>query len=234
MENKRRYERFSVDFMDIHGKILFSTNIKVLNISIDGISFSTDKCLTKGGVYVLKLETKGSILYLEGTILWSKVNKNIQKDGDVIRTYTLGMKFLHASDTQRREIEKFIKDNYLAYQKIETFTPVISSIRIHVRFHINDPDKATIDCAEHYKVKRISQSGMLIESANLFQIEDRVPMHMRLSEEKNIAFWARIVTCQAIQNAEQQHYELGIEFIDMSQTDRTLLKAFITSLEEKI
>ena len=79
MENKRRYQRFSVDFLDIHGKILFSsTSIKVLNISIGGISFSTDKCLTKGGVYVLKLERKSSILYLEGTIVWSEVNKNVQ------------------------------------------------------------------------------------------------------------------------------------------------------------
>ena len=75
---------------------------------------------------------------------------------------------------------------------------------------------------------------MLIESVNHLQVEDRVPMHMTLSEEKTIAFWARIVTCRAIQNAEQQRYELGIEFIDMSATDRTLLKAFITSLEEKI
>jgi hypothetical protein len=233
MGNRRSYQRFSVDFMDISGKILFSTNIKVLNISVGGISFGTDKHLAKGGVYVLRLERKGAILYLEGTILWSKLNKNISEDRNLVRPYTVGMKFKHSSDTKRREIEEFIKDNFIDYQRIESFAPVMNGIRIHVRFHINNPDKATIDCAEHYKVKRISHSGMLIESVNVFQIEDRLPMQMKLSENKAIAFWGKIVTYQAIRDTDPLRYEIGIEFSDMSKTDCTILGEFIASLENK-
>jgi hypothetical protein len=233
MENKRRYQRFPVDFMDICGKILFSTDIKVLNISIGGISFGTDKRLTKGGVYVLRLERKSSILYLEGTILWSKLNKDIPEDRNLVHPYIVGMKFKHSSDTQGREIEKFIKDNFIEYQRIEGFAPLTNGIRIHVRFHINNPDKATIDCAEHYKVKKISISGMLIESVNVFQIEDRLPMQMKLSEDKSIAFWGRIVTYQAIQDSDPSRYEIGIEFSDMAKTDGTILREFIASLENE-
>jgi c-di-GMP-binding flagellar brake protein YcgR len=232
MENKRRYERFSTEFIDLHGKILFSTDIRILNMSVGGISFTTDKLLTKGGVYVLRLERKKSKIYLEGTILWSKPNEDSRKDGN-FKAYTLGMKFLHLSDTQRREIEQFIQDNSIDYQRIETFAPVMSGIRIYVRFHIDNLDKATINCAEHYKVKGISESGMLIESVNELQIEDRVPMQMTLSEKKDIAFWARIVTCHAIRKAETTHYEIGIEFIDMSEADRATLKGFIDSFEDK-
>jgi hypothetical protein len=233
MDNRRRYQRFPVDFMDICGKILFSTNIKVLNISVGGISFGTDKRLTKGGVYVLRLERKSAILYLEGTILWSNLNKNIPEDRNLVYPYIAGMKFKHSSDTKRREIEKFIKDNFIDYQRIESFAPVMNGIRIHVRFHINNPDKAVIDCAEHYKVKRISHSGMLIESVNVFQIEDRLPMQMKLSENKAIAFWGRIARYQAIQDTDPSRYEIGIEFSDMSKTDSTILKEFIASLENK-
>lgn len=233
MENKRRYQRFYVDFLDISGKILFSTNIKVLNISVDGVSFSTGKQLTPGGIYVLRLERRNSVLYLEGTIVWTKSNSNITEDRNLVHPFIFGMKFNHSSDTQKREIEKFIKDNFIDYQRVENFPPVMSNIRIYVRFHINNPDKATIDCAEHYKVKRISQSGMLIESVNVFELEDRVPMQMTLSENKAIAFWGRIVTCQALQDTDPQRYEMGIEFVDMSETDSTILKEFITSLENK-
>jgi hypothetical protein len=233
VENRRRYQRFPVDFMDICGKILFSTNIKVLNISVGGISFSTDKRLTKGGVYVLRLERKSTTLYLEGTISWSKVNKNIPEEGNLLHPYIIGMKFKHSSDVQRRQIEKFIKDNFVDYQKIESFAPLMNGIRIHVRFHINSPDKATIDCAEHYKVKRISQGGMLIESVNVFQIEDILPMQMKLSEDKAIAFWGRIVTYKAIQDTDPSQYEIGIEFSDMSKTDSIILREFIASLEYK-
>jgi hypothetical protein len=233
MENRRRYKRFPVDFMDICGKILFSTNIKVINISVGGISFGTDKRLTKRGVYVLRLERKSAILYLEGTILWSKLNKNIPEDRNLVHPYIIGMKFKNSSDAQRREIEKFIKDNFIDYQKIENLAPVTNGIRIHVRFHINNLDKATIDCAEHYKVKRISHGGMLIESVNVFQIEDVLPMQMKLSEDKAIAFWGRIVTYQAIQDTDPSRYDIGIEFSDMSKTDGTILKEFIASLEDK-
>jgi hypothetical protein len=231
MENKRRYKRYSVDFLDINGKILFSTNIKVLNISLGGVSFSTDKRLATGGVYVLRLESKNSKLFLEGTIIWSKLNKNIPEDTKLVHPYILGMKFSHSSDYQRSEIEKFIKDNFIDYQRVENFASVMSGIRIHIRYHINNPDKATIDCAEHYKVKKISQSGMLVESVNVFQIEDRVPMQMTLSDKKAIAFWGRIVTYQLIQNTDPPRYEIGIEFIDMSETDSTILNKFIASLE---
>ncbi len=231
MDNKRRYQRFSVDFLDIYGKILFSTNIKVLNISVGGVSFSTDKRLATGGVYVLRLERNNSILYLEGTILWSKLNKNMPAGNNLVHPYILGMQFSHSSDNQRRAIEIFIKDNFIDYQRVENFDPVISGIRIYVRFHINNPDKATIDCAERYKVKRISESGMLVESVNAFHIEERVPMQITLSENKAIAFWGRIVTYQAIQDTDPPRYEMGVEFIDMAETDRTLLKTFIASLE---
>ena len=219
--------------MDICGKILFSTNIKVLNISVGGISFSTDKRLTKGGVYVLRLERKSTILYLEGTILWSKLNKNISEDRDLVHPYILGMKFNHLSDIKQREIEKFIKDNFIDYQRIAGFAPVMDGIRIHVRVHINTPDKATIDCAENYKVKKISQCGMFIESVNAFQNEDILPMQMQLSEDKVIAFWGRIVTYQAMQDTDPSRYGIGIEFSDMSKTDSAILTEFIASLENK-
>ena len=232
MKNKRRYQRFSTEFLDLHGKILFSTDIRILNMSVGGISFTSDKLLTQGGVYVLRLERKDSRIYLEGTILWSKPNKDSQEDGNS-KAFTVGMRFLHPSETQRREIEQFIPDNFIDYQKVETSAPVMSGIRIYVRFRISALDKAIINCAEHYKVKRISKGGMLIESFNLLPIEDKVPMQMRLSEKKEIAFWARIVTCHTIQKAEPMHYEIGLEFIDMSETDRTALEGFIDSLEDK-
>ena len=59
MQPKRQYERFAVDFMDVHGKVLFKTNVKIVNMSISGVSFRSDKRLTIGETYFLKLERKG-------------------------------------------------------------------------------------------------------------------------------------------------------------------------------
>ena len=233
MQEQRRHKRFSVDSMDIRGKILFSNTIKIINISVGGVAFITDKRLNLGGIYVLRLESKGTILHIQGTIMWSRLNKNNTEEGDIRRTYSAGMKFIDHSATRRKSIEEFIKNNFTDYQKTEMVPSVISGIRIHVRFHIHPPDKAIIDCAEQYKVKRLSQGGMLIESDNSMYVEDTMAMQMTLSENKAIAFWGRIVTCQEIQDTDPPRYEVGIEFKDMSEKDSATLKAFISSLEAK-
>jgi hypothetical protein len=141
------------------------------------------------------------------------------------------MKFTHVSATMAKEIKQFIQDNFIDYQKTEAFTPVMSGLRIHVRFLINEPEKAVINCAEDYRVKRISLSGMLIESQNIMPLEDVLPMEMKLAEKKPINLWGRIVTCQTIKDTEPPQYEIGIEYIDMSGTDRERLELFIDSLE---
>jgi c-di-GMP-binding flagellar brake protein YcgR len=233
MKEKRQYERYSVDFMNIHGKILFASNVKVHNISVGGIAFCSDKRLKIGGSYVLRLESKGTALHLRGNIIWTKLNQATHKHRDIIQTYTVGMKFSHVSATREKEIRQFIQDNFIDYQKGEAFSPVMSGLRIHVRFLIRDPEKAIINCAEDYRVTRISESGMLIESLDRMSVEDMFPMEIKLAENKPITLWGKIVTCTEIQETAPPCYEIGIEYIDMSGKDREHLKAFINSIDKK-
>ena len=74
---------------------------------------------------------------------------------------------------------------------------------------------------------------MLIESVSVCEIGETLPMQMNFSENKAMAFWGRIVTCQAIPHMDQSRYEIGIEFSDMSETDRKILAEFILSLDQK-
>ena len=233
MNERRRHKRYFVDFQDIHGKILFSSKIQILNISVGGVAFTIDKSLNVGGIYVLRIESKGIALHLRGTIVWSRLLEERRQNEKTILIYTVGMKFLSLGSDRLKEIETFIKENVIDYQRSEGLPPTMSGVRIHVRFHIKDPDKATISCDEDFSVKKISQSGMLIDSYYLFQSNDTVPMAMTLLEGQDIAFWARIVSCNEIKDTEPQRYAIGIEFVDMSDTDRRKLIAFIDSVEEK-
>lgn len=225
MQPKRKYERFSVDFMDVHGKVLFKSDVKIVNISVGGVSFRSDKRLTIGGTYILKVESKGKSLHLRGTIIWMNLRKNKNLP------YTVGMKFSPLSVTRGKEIKQFIQDNFKDYQKSEKLLSVKKDKRIHVRFLIHEPDKAMIHCDEYYRIKKISQGGMLIESDNKMPIEDELPMEMILAGY-DIALWGRIVTCQAMPDIEPKRYDIGIEFIDMSDKDKKLLKSFIASLKK--
>jgi hypothetical protein len=234
MEEKRRYERYPADFLDIHGRILFSSGITIHNISVGGIAFSTDKKLIEGRNYALRLESKGRILNIMGTIMWSRSSSANQKNGNILPICTVGMKFLNLSGRKVLELKHFIKDNFKDYQKLESEGAVISGIRLHVRFYIQNLEKATLNFVEYFKAKKISQSGMLVESKCPLELEDAVPMTMDLSDTKSIAFWGRIVTCKAVEKAGLQLYEIGIEFTDISESDITILREFITSIEDSL
>jgi hypothetical protein len=232
MQPKRQYERFAVDFMDVHGKVLFKSDVKIVNISVGGISFRSDKRLTIGGTYILKLESKGKYLHLRGTIIWVNLNETTQKRKKTNLPYTVGMKFSHSSAARDKKIKQFIQANIKDLEKHEKFVLVKKNTRIHVRFLIHEPDKAMIHCDEEYKIKKISQGGMLIESNNTMQIEDVLPMEMTLADYEPIALWGRIVTCQVIQDIEPLRYDIGIEFIDMTEKGKNLLKSFTASLRK--
>jgi hypothetical protein len=120
MQEKRRYERYPADFLDINGRILFSSGITIHNISIGGIAFSTDKKLIAGRNYALRLESKGRILNIMGTIMWSRSSSTNQENGSIFVICTVGMKFLNLSGRQVIELEHFIKDNFKDYQNLAT------------------------------------------------------------------------------------------------------------------
>jgi c-di-GMP-binding flagellar brake protein YcgR len=234
MSEKRRHPRYFVEFKNISGRILFSTNICILNISAGGVAISLDKKLSRGGTYILRLESRNNVLYMRGVVVWCRENAQQQENGDVKTTYTAGLKFVKVSVNQMKNLRHFVKENFIDYQKMETFTPLETGLRIHVRFLIHTPDRATISCTDDYRVKKISLGGMLIESTSALQDEETVPMSMTLSEEKAIAVWGRVVTCSAIQDADPPRYDIGIEFVDISDVDRETLEAFLVSIDAQL
>ena len=59
MQNKRRYKRFVVDILEINTRLTFARNVKILNISVGGVSLRVDKQLNIGSDYTLRIEGKG-------------------------------------------------------------------------------------------------------------------------------------------------------------------------------
>ncbi|MBE0425861.1 MAG: PilZ domain-containing protein [Nitrospirae bacterium] len=233
MQERRHYQRFSVDIMDIHGKILFASDVKILNISIGGILLKADKRLNIGRSYILKLENRGKNLTIQGTVVRCTLSESQRVQGNIIPIYTAGMQFTNLSNEKMNEIADFIKDNFIDYQNREVFKPdmfKMSGIRLHVRFHIDDPEKATVHYFDVYKVTKISLNGMLIESEEAVKVEDKLPMEMTLSENEILRFFGRISRCQPIKDTDPSRYEIGIEFIEISEQEKTRLKTFINSL----
>ena len=230
MQNRRQHERYKIEVIEIDGKMVLAKYVKILDISIGGVCLKTEKSLTVGGEYTLKIEGKGRVLNVRGVVAWASLSdSSVDSIGDIIPIYRAGMKFIDVSNEKTNEIVNFIEDHKRDVDRVvNLYSP--SGRRLYVRICIEDPEKAVLSYHESYKVKNLNPDGMLIESKHPLEIESKLPMEMTLTENSSIRFLGRVTHCLLIKK-DTEHYTIGIEFIDMIEKDKETLAEFIHLVE---
>ncbi|MBI5639500.1 MAG: PilZ domain-containing protein [Nitrospirae bacterium] len=221
MQDIRRHKRVPVDDIELTGKMMFATEVRVIDISVGGISLKADRRLNIGCEYSLKIEDSGRLITIKGIVVWSSMSGTRQgPKGDVIPIYTAGLKFTNVLSDRISELIHFIEDH-----KID------GELRLSgLRFNIDDPERAILNIPADYKVKEISLSGMLIESAQALEIDSRHPMEIFVPEDSQVKFTGRVASCLLIEKDGPEHFDIGIEFSDMHEKDRERLKGLIRFL----
>ena len=88
--DNRRYKRYVVD--GIHGNLLYSSDLEVLNISIDGAAIETTKRLELNREYTFKIKYKDVNLTLKGRVVWAILISKEKKDSKTaIPVYRAGV-----------------------------------------------------------------------------------------------------------------------------------------------
>jgi len=224
VEDKRRHKRFSVE--GIQGNMLFSSEINILNISVGGAAIETPRRLNLGGEYTLKLEDKGKTFSIKGKVVWSELSQSRKTpSGDIVPIYRTGLQFV---DVLTESAEAL-----LGFLEAHKSTP--DGRLGGIRFRIHAPERAVLSMPYSYKVKRLSAGGMLIESYERLSVDDRFPMEIFIpmgSAHKAVGFIGRVASCIEVEDSYPRHYDVGIEFLDMSEDSKNTLMEFIKSLED--
>ncbi len=232
MRERRRHERFIVGILEITGTMTFARDVKIHDISVGGVAVTVDKRLDLGGEYTLKIEGKGRALSLRGVVVWSLLSESLMDaHGNVVPVYKAGLKFVDLSQEQVSEIESFIEDHKRELGRELDLTRV-GGTRLHVRFKIEHPEKVVLNFYENYKVKKIGLGGMLIESKHALDIDDTFPMEITLTDEKSMKFVGRIASCLPKEHGKEAHYDIGVEFLDISERNKSILHEFIRLLND--
>ena len=229
IEEKRRYKRFSVDIGNIHGKIVFSRNVEILDISVGGVSLQADRKLNIGSEYTLSMGWKGRDVTIKGIVVWSEPTEKKECANDSItQIYKAAMKFTDIAAEKMQEIADFIEDHKKKTDKNKN-TYQMSGYRLFARFQIEVPEKAILHI--QYKVKTISYGGMLIGIEHALELNNKLPIEITLSEGESMKVLGRVTSCILIQNKEPVIYDVGIEFIEMSDKDKVTLWKLIKLID---
>ena len=231
MPERRPYKRYQVDLLGITCSTIQTNEVDMIDVSLRGISLRVKKRLNMGETYSLKIKSKGIVMHLKCTVIWSMISGN-RKDGygNAVPVYSAGLEFTGVSDDDRKEISNFIK----AHAKDESTMDMetMDGMRFSPRIRVADPEEAfIIDKTEHHNVKKLSYSGALIESRYPMKVGNTVPMMLNLAHNRFFVFQGKIASCFLIRNASPKAYDIGIEFTYISEHERLLLSEFIRLLD---
>jgi len=231
MQNTRRYKRYKANLIGINGRIILAKFVKILDISIGGLSLQTEKRLNIGNEYTLKIDSKEKVFTVKGIAVWSVLNNKIKDSkGNIVPIYTAGIKFTNVSGEKINEIADFMRTYKRDIDhKVNVFSS--SGRRLYIRIHFTTPEKAVLNYQEAYRVKILSLGGMLIESSHSLEVESTLPMELIFPEDKSIIFQGRVASCLQEKGKDLVHYDIGIDFVNMTEKDKEILHKIIRLLD---
>ncbi len=212
--------------MEVQCRMFFTTEVTILNMSFGGAALSLNKRLNMGQKYTLNIESENHTMSLEGVVVWEKMT-DFKKEvrGKKLPIYEVGMRFDEVLTVKGADLLNFMCEN-MSDKAIKT--------RVQgLRVNIIPPERTVIlDDRDSYSVKMIGLGGMLIESKEKLDIDERFSMEMSFPEDMTpINFVGRTAYCLEIPGKTPQCYDTGIEFIKMNEKDRERLKEFIDILQ---
>jgi len=217
----RRNKRYVVD--DLAGNVFYTSELEVLNLSIDGAAIETARRLELNREYTFKIKGNNSFLSLKGKVVWailvSKVDKNT---GAITPVYRAGIRFTDTLNEKANMLIKFIEENKL--RRMEN--------RLGgVRFKISAKEQMKVDLIHEYRVKKISLSGMLVETEYPLDVESCHDIELFINSH-SLTILGRVANIKEANTDGINKYEIGIEFFEISEGDEEVLQEFLNSLEE--
>lgn len=226
MQDKRRHKRFSVDLVEMNGKISLADKVQILDISLGGVALKADRRLNIGKEYLIKLQEKGTTLEVKGTVVRSELSGIEQRaGGQGVSIFTVGMIF---KEGFADKLADFLKPIEQTRKKVAA--PSVADRRLNVRFNIMTPQEKILSYPLQFKVKSISLGGMLIQTGQALEINSKIPMELSLDVGNTVTFIGRVASCAMREHTGQTNYDIGVEFTDLADKDKTLLKTFVDYL----
>ncbi len=229
---QRRFERYSLHTVEVSGRMLFSSRVKLLDLSIAGISVEVDKRLNIGIDYQVKVENGGDPLSLKSKVVWSSLIKTEEGgNGEIVPIYRAGLQFNALSEAQARELTRFIRA--CTGQDIQNDMHKQNNLRCTVRYDIAQLRKEgelSVGTPPQYKVKVIGLGGMLLCCDRPLKAESRYPMEIVAPGGEVIKFLGRIASCK-VDGQGGGGYDIGVEFLDLSAGQRSALVRLIRMAE---
>jgi hypothetical protein len=225
MKENRKNTRVKIESMDVRCKMHFDTDVALMNISLSGACIGLNKPLEMGGEYLMHIESGDKTVSIRGTVIWERITGSRRSEkGEIFPRYDVGLSFEDVITEKGKALVEFIESSIM---------PKPSKVRLKgVRVKVIKPDMNTL-VKDHntYKIMKISEGGLLIETDQRLDLESRYRMEITLPGEKQpVRFLGRVASCLTMAERMPFIFGAGIEFLEMSDRDRERLNKFVVTV----
>jgi len=154
------------------------------------------------------------------------------ENGNIIPIYIVGLEFKNATPEELDGLNSFIVSFVSPGPSVKEFVTLVNDKRLGgIRFKLPSPENATIDGDRRYSISKISIGGLALVSDHMLEKDAVISFELVLSEkEPPILAKGRIASCTPISAGQHRGYDIGIEFVEMSDDSTKRLVSFIHSL----
>ncbi len=229
MQDMRKHKRFKLDVIDLSSRMSIVGKVVIIDISVGGVALKADRKLNLGKEYLLTLGYEGNQITVKGVVVRSELS-GIEERGEAghVTIYSAGILFKEESSDK---VKAFL-DSIGAGRKTRIAERIDWFFR-DVKFSITTPSEAVLNLPSQFGVREISQSGIIIQTDRKMKIGSMVLMELSIKACEPASFMGKVVSCRATQEAMHIKYDIGVEFSELTERDRSLIINFIECVRDK-
>jgi len=228
MRNMRKHKRFKLDVLDLSSKMSLVGKVKLIDISEDGVAIKADRKLNIGKECLMMLGYEGTHINVKGIVVRSELSGIEEKaDGETITMYSVGIFFKDESAGTVKEFLDSIGNNKKTQVPEQT-----DWIYRDILFCITTANEKVLNLPMQFGVKDISQKGIIIQTDLHLKIDSVVLLELSIGTCDPVSFVGKVVSCRMPQGHVRAKYDIGVEFSELTDRDRSLLIRFIDRVKE--
>jgi hypothetical protein len=213
---RRRFGRREVDGID--GSLYATSDAKIVDISVDGLSIETTRSLRVGLQIPLSIGWRRRAMPLQGEVVWCSLVGTWRNElSDVLPVYRSGVRFEWEQKDSVTDLCRFLEENAL----------ITLDRKIYGRFTVHSPTVAKVEFLADFAVNRIGLSGMLAEVDFDPEIGYRLDIQLMVGD-KTLEAQGTIVSVKTIEWKSSVPLALvEVKMVDLSAEAREVLEEFL-------
>ncbi|MFZ5906180.1 MAG: PilZ domain-containing protein [Nitrospirota bacterium] len=215
----RKNTRYAVK--GLKGNLMYTSDLEVLNISIDGAAVETGRRLELNREYSFRMQDNNLDVTLRGRVVWAVLVCGKGGTAGFLPRYRAGIQFTDTVNEKQKVLRRFIEEHRLKTAGSRTGG---------IRFKITNTEALQVEMPRRYEVRKISMSGMLVETAYPLEINSHFDIELFVADT-TVNILVRVANCIRRDSLENSPYEIGMEFVSMSEYDMDILKKFLDTFD---